>query len=77
MDRLAGSSTRTLPPVLQVDVPVTASQVPPSLEVVAQRKAHFLEKRRKVKANEEVQVGLHAALGTPFWSAWWLCWCLR
>ena len=55
--RVAGQAVKEpTKPVLQVDVPVTASQVPGALEVVAQRKAHYLEKRRRVQSNEEVQV---------------------
>ena len=41
---------------VQIDVPVSASQVPAALDVVAKRKAHYLDKRRRVKANEDVQV---------------------
>ena len=41
---------------VQMDTPITSSQVPDAVSLVAQRKAHYLDKRAKVKGGEEVQV---------------------
>ena len=39
-----------------MDTPITSSQVPDAVSLVAERKAHYLDKRAKVKGGEEVQV---------------------
>ena len=54
-----------------MDTPITSSQVPGAVSLVAQRKAHYLDKRAKVKGGEEVQV---SCTGSGFWGSGFRVW---
>ena len=49
-----------------MDTPITSSQVPHAVSLVAERKAHYLDKRAKVKGGEEVQVSSSDMLRAAF-----------